>query len=77
MGLDPGIDHLLAMECFDEVREGGGKVYSFQSYCGGLPAPEWSDNALRLDKQGIEIKGYYNRSLIYTLRERILTDYEP
>lgn len=25
-GLDPGIDHMLAMECFDRVREHGGKV---------------------------------------------------
>ncbi|KAK6638413.1 hypothetical protein RUM44_008842 [Polyplax serrata] len=47
VGLDPGIDHLLAMECFDEVRQGGGKIESFVSYCGGLPAPECSDNPLR------------------------------
>lgn len=25
-GLDPGIDHMLAMECFDQIREHGGKV---------------------------------------------------
>lgn len=47
VGLDPGIDHFLAMEVFDEVRQGGGKVQSFVSYCGGLPAPESSDNPLR------------------------------
>lgn len=47
VGLDPGIDHLLAMECFEEVHQGGGKVKSFVSYCGGLPAPECSDNPLR------------------------------
>ena len=35
VGLDPGIDHLLAMECFDEVHQAGGKVESFISYCGG------------------------------------------
>uniref|UniRef100_A0A8R1UD23 Saccharopine dehydrogenase (NAD(+), L-glutamate-forming) n=1 Tax=Pristionchus pacificus TaxID=54126 RepID=A0A8R1UD23_PRIPA len=46
-GLDPGIDHMLAMECFDRVREHGGKVTSFVSFCGGLPAPESSDNPLR------------------------------
>ena len=28
IGLDPGIDHLLAMECIEEVREQGGKVKS-------------------------------------------------
>ncbi|XP_034232619.1 alpha-aminoadipic semialdehyde synthase, mitochondrial isoform X2 [Thrips palmi] len=47
VGLDPGLDHLLAMDCFDEVHQAGGKVMSFVSYCGGLPAPECSDNALR------------------------------
>lgn len=25
-GLDPGIDHMLAMECFDSVKEHGGRV---------------------------------------------------
>ncbi|XP_073974901.1 lysine ketoglutarate reductase/saccharopine dehydrogenase [Rhodnius prolixus] len=47
VGLDPGIDHLLAMECIDEVHQAGGKVESFESYCGGLPAPECSDNPFR------------------------------
>ena len=47
VGVDPGLDHMLAMECFDEVRQHGGKVSSFISYCGGLPAPEDSDNPLR------------------------------
>ncbi|XP_071450294.1 alpha-aminoadipic semialdehyde synthase, mitochondrial isoform X2 [Hetaerina americana] len=47
VGLDPGIDHLLALECLDEIHQGGGKVESFVSYCGGLPAPEFSDNPLR------------------------------
>uniref|UniRef100_A0AC35U4V7 Saccharopine dehydrogenase n=1 Tax=Rhabditophanes sp. KR3021 TaxID=114890 RepID=A0AC35U4V7_9BILA len=46
-GLDPGIDHMLAMECIDQIHEHGGKVKSFVSFCGGLPAPEFSDNALR------------------------------
>ena len=26
VGLDPGIDHLLAMECIDSIKEEGGKV---------------------------------------------------
>lgn len=47
VGLDPGIDHLLALECFDEIRQGGGRIESFVSWCGGLPAPESSDNPLR------------------------------
>uniref|UniRef100_A0A646QGR2 Alpha-aminoadipic semialdehyde synthase n=1 Tax=Hemiscolopendra marginata TaxID=943146 RepID=A0A646QGR2_9MYRI len=47
VGLDPGIDHFLAMECFDDVHLNGGKIKSFISYCGGLPAPECSNNPLR------------------------------
>ncbi|KAI6206438.1 Alanine dehydrogenase PNT and Saccharopine dehydrogenase domain containing protein [Aphelenchoides besseyi] len=46
-GLDPGIDHMLAMECIDRVHDMGGKISSFVSFCGGLPAPEASSNALR------------------------------
>lgn len=47
VGLDPGIDHLLALECIHEAQRQGGIVESFVSYCGGLPAPEFSDNPLR------------------------------
>jgi len=45
-GVDPGIDHFLALECFHDVKNGGGKIESFVSFCGGLPAPECSDNPL-------------------------------
>uniref|UniRef100_A0A6M2DNH5 Alpha-aminoadipic semialdehyde synthase, mitochondrial n=1 Tax=Xenopsylla cheopis TaxID=163159 RepID=A0A6M2DNH5_XENCH len=47
VGLDPGIDHLLALECIHEAQKEGGIIESFVSYCGGLPAPEFSDNPLR------------------------------
>jgi len=46
IGLDPGIDHLYAVKTISEVHEAGGKVVGFWSYCGGLPAPENSDNPL-------------------------------
>ncbi|TFK60671.1 saccharopine dehydrogenase [Pluteus cervinus] len=46
VGLDPGIDHLYAIKTIDEVHEKGGKIKQFLSYCGGLPAPECSDNPL-------------------------------
>ncbi|TID30327.1 hypothetical protein CANINC_001114 [Pichia inconspicua] len=46
IGLDPGIDHLYAVKTIDEVHKAGGKIKSFLSYCGGLPAPEDSDNPL-------------------------------
>ena len=38
VGLDPGIDHMSAMSIIHGVRDGGGEVISFASYCGGLPA---------------------------------------
>lgn len=44
IGLDPGIDHMSAMKIIDEVKQNGGKVVSFESICGGLPAPEANDN---------------------------------
>lgn len=46
IGLDPGIDHLYAVKTIDEVHKANGKIKSFVSYCGGLPAPEDSDNPL-------------------------------
>jgi len=46
MGVDPGLDHLYAVKTIHEVHEAGGKILSFLSYCGGLPAPENSDNPL-------------------------------
>ena len=44
IGLDPGIDHMSAMKIIDSIREQGGKVMLFESFCGGLVAPECDDN---------------------------------
>ncbi len=44
IGLDPGIDHMSAMQVIHGVEADGGKVVSFRSYCGGLPAPDANDN---------------------------------
>ncbi len=44
MGLDPGIDHMSAMKVIDEIREQGGKMLLFESFCGGLVAPESDTN---------------------------------
>lgn len=46
-GLDPGLDHLCAMEIIDNIKRSGGSVQSFVSYCGGLPAPPYSHEPLR------------------------------
>jgi saccharopine dehydrogenase-like NADP-dependent oxidoreductase len=43
-GLDPGIDHLSAMKLLDEIRNGGGEIQHFESFTGGLVAPECDDN---------------------------------
>ena len=45
IGLDPGIDHMSAMKIIDEIKARGGKMILFESFCGGLVAPE-SDNNL-------------------------------
>ena len=44
MGLDPGIDHMSAMEIIDGIHNEGGEIISFRSHCGGLVAPESDDN---------------------------------
>ena len=44
VGVDPGIDHMSAMRIIDNVRNRGGRIVSFRSYCGGLPAPDANDN---------------------------------
>ncbi|HPZ08086.1 MAG TPA: saccharopine dehydrogenase C-terminal domain-containing protein [Candidatus Eremiobacteraeota bacterium] len=40
IGVDPGIDHMSAMKVIHHVQKNGGKIKSFRSYCGGLPAPD-------------------------------------
>lgn len=44
LGLDPGIDHMSAMQRIDKIRAKGGKITGFYSYTGGLVAPESDDN---------------------------------
>ncbi|MEA1904752.1 MAG: saccharopine dehydrogenase C-terminal domain-containing protein, partial [Candidatus Hadarchaeota archaeon] len=44
IGVDPGIDHMSAMRVIDEIKESGGKLIGFSSWCGGLPAPDSNDN---------------------------------
>lgn len=45
IGVDPGIDHMSAIKVIDRIREQGGKMLLFESFTGGLIAPE-SDNNL-------------------------------
>jgi saccharopine dehydrogenase (NADP+, L-glutamate forming) len=47
IGVDPGYDHMTAMEIIDRVHEEGGKVDAFHSLCGALCTAEASDNPFR------------------------------
>lgn len=44
IGLDPGIDHMSAMRVLDRIRDHGGKMLLFESFTGGLVAPESDTN---------------------------------
>jgi len=44
MGLDPGIDHMSAMEIIDRLQGEGATITSFKSHCGGLVAPKSNNN---------------------------------
>nr|GMC50049.1 alpha-aminoadipic semialdehyde synthase [Ipomoea batatas] len=46
MGLDPGIDHMMAMNIINQAHARNGRIKSFVSYCGGLPSPEAANNPL-------------------------------
>ncbi len=43
-GVDPGIDHMSAMKIINDIHNKGGKVISFTSFTGGLPAPDANNN---------------------------------
>ena len=44
MGVDPGIDHMSAMAVIDRIKSSGGEMLLFESFTGGLVAPESDDN---------------------------------
>lgn len=44
MGVDPGIDHMSAMNVIHRAEQQGAVLVGFSSWCGGLPAPEANDN---------------------------------
>jgi len=72
IGLDPGIDHMSAMQMINRIREKGGKISAFYSYAGGLVAPEsdnnpwhykfsWNPRNVVLAGQGVSQYLYENR----------------
>lgn len=44
IGLDPGLDHMIAMSSIKKIQQAGGEVESFCSNCGSIPAPQHSLN---------------------------------
>ena len=44
IGVDPGIDHMSAMQVIDRIRDAGGKMLLFESFTGGLVAPQSDTN---------------------------------
>lgn len=44
LGLDPGIDHMSAMNVIDRIKESDDELTSFYSFTGGLVAPEYDNN---------------------------------
>jgi len=43
-GVDPGIDHMSTMEIIEKIRAQGGEITSYESFCGGILAPESPSN---------------------------------
>jgi saccharopine dehydrogenase-like NADP-dependent oxidoreductase len=44
IGVDPGIDHMSAMQIIHKIQDLGAEMLSFKSFCGGLIAPESDTN---------------------------------
>jgi saccharopine dehydrogenase (NADP+, L-glutamate forming) len=44
MGLDPGIDHMSALQLISRIKEQDGRIHTFYSHTGGLVAPSSDDN---------------------------------
>lgn len=44
LGVDPGIDHLSAKKVLDAIQDNGGKIEAFETFTGGLLAPESDTN---------------------------------
>ena len=44
IGLDPGIDHMSAMQVINKIKDKGGELTSFKSFCGGLVHPNYDNN---------------------------------
>lgn len=82
MGLDPGIDHLSAMQIIHRIKNQGGIITSFKSFAGALIAPEsdnnpwgykftWNPRNVVLAGQGTPVKFLENEQFKYIPYQQI------
>ncbi len=87
MGVDPGLDHMSAMAKLDELRGAGARLLAFETFTGGLVAPESDDNPWRykftwnprnvvLAGQGV-VQFKHNGRFKYIPYHRLFGRYEP
>lgn len=88
MGLDPGIDHMSAMRVLERIKSEGGRMLAFESYCGGLVAPEsddgpwhykfsWNPRNVVLAGQGHAAKYIQEGALKYIPYNRLFRRFSP
>ena len=77
MGLDPGIDHMLAMSILEKIRTAGGNVTKFISYGSGLPAPEVKSNPMNYcitwNARNITMAGEYGAQFMENGKIKVLS----
>lgn len=87
MGVDPGIDHLSAMEKLDALREQGARITAFETFTGGLVAPvsddnpwgykfTWNPRNVVVAGQGV-VKFKHNGRYKYIPYHKLFSRYEP
>ncbi len=87
MGVDPGIDHMSAMESLDMLRARGAEITAFETFTGGLIAPEsddnpwhykftWNPRNVVLAGQG-GVKFKHNGRFKYIPYHKLFSRYEP
>ncbi len=86
VGVDPGIDHMSAMHGLDALRRAGARITAFETFTGGLVAPEsddnpwgykftWNPRNVVLAGQG-GVKFLHNGRFKYIPAHRLFTRYE-
>jgi saccharopine dehydrogenase (NAD+, L-glutamate forming) len=88
MGVDPGIDHMSAMKIIHELQAAGAALDSFESFTGGLIAPESDNNPwnykITWNPRNVVLAGYggtaryrWNHSLKYIPYHRLFERITP